>query len=65
MSKTKMTKEEYTNLLTAERKIADVLPDIDNLENCGVECQELRTLLQQRQQQITQVKRHFAPNGLL
>lgn len=60
-----MTAEEHQNLLAAERKLNDVLPDIDGLEECGVDCQQLRAYRQQRMDQIAALKKNFAPSKLV
>jgi len=62
MAKTVLTNEQYAKLLEAERVIHDVLPDLDKLEECGVECQAYREGLRQKQQQIEAIKQNFAPS---
>ena len=62
MAKVTLTNEQYAKILEAERAIHDVLPDLDKLEECGVECQAYRDGLRQKQEQIEAIKRNFGPS---
>lgn len=61
MSKVQLTNEQYAKLLDAERTIHDILPDLQKLEECDVDCQQFRAQVEQRQRQIAALKQNFAP----
>lgn len=63
MKQVKLSKESYSNLLQAERNLSAQLPTLDKLEECGVDCQAMRQLTQDKLEQIGNIKKHFAPNS--
>lgn len=64
MAKVTMTKEQYQNLSKSERQLTETLPDLDKLEDCGVDCAVPKQHVQQALAQISKLKQHFAPNML-
>lgn len=56
-----LSQERYSELLEAERLLHDVLPDLDKLEECGVDCQQARAAYQESMGKITAIKARFAP----
>ena len=63
MSKIRLSNEDYASILQAERQLHDILPDIDNAEECGVECQEYRRVHAEYMQQIEKLKAKFGPQS--
>lgn len=51
----------YSELLESERLLHDVLPDIQKLEECGVECQQMRAAVQEALGKVSALKQRFAP----
>jgi hypothetical protein len=58
-----MSPERYQQLLAAERNFTDILPDLDNLEQCGEDCTAEREIIKSRIEQIAKLKQHFKPQG--
>jgi hypothetical protein len=57
----KLSKETYANLLTAEGKLTQWPAILDKLEECGVECEPMRQLIQDKLAQMSAIKKNFAP----
>lgn len=64
MAKITMSKEQYQNVTKAERQLTDVLPDLDKLEDCGVDCSAAKEHVKQELARASKLKQHFAPNML-
>jgi hypothetical protein len=62
MAKIKLSRERYAELLSAERLFHDLLPDLDNLEQCGEDCQAMRQVVQDEMKRIEKIKQFFAPS---
>ncbi len=56
-----LTESEAEQLTQAERQIHDILPVLDDLESCGVECDQLRIRLQQDQESLSEIRKRFVP----
>ncbi len=52
-------KTDRTKLDKALRQIADLLPEFDKAEACGVDCQELRAAVQQEQKNLMAIRDNF------
>lgn len=63
MGKVKLSKERYKELIDAERKLNELLPEYDHLEECGYDCTQLRMINQQRGEQIQAMKKYYAPGA--
>lgn len=61
MAKIRLSRERYNEMLAAERIFHDLLPDIDNLEQCGEDCLAMRQVVQEELDRISKVKQYFAP----
>jgi hypothetical protein len=53
--------DRYNELLKAERGLTDLSAEFDAFEECGGECQELRTAQQMTLKRISAIKRHYGP----
>lgn len=56
---TKLSKQQLADLATAERTLSAKLTDIDKLEQCGIDCQQLRSAVQGVMVDITNLRTHF------
>jgi hypothetical protein len=54
-----LTPDQAQTLRQAQKMLHDILPDIDGLENCGVDCQQLRAQNQAIRDQITALQTNF------
>ena len=64
MAKTRLSPERYRELLKAERDLVDILPDIDDLEACGEDCQAYRDIHRESIDRIGKLKQFFKPIGI-
>ena len=48
-------------LLESEREIHDVLPELSSAEECGIDCQAARAMIEQSQRQIAAIRERYAP----
>jgi hypothetical protein len=53
----------YTDLISAERKLSELDSEYDKAEECGVDCQQLRTVRQMLQDRIEALRRNYAPSS--
>lgn len=63
MAVTRLTQDQQNALNQAERILHDALPDIDGLEKCGVDCQQLRADNARYRQQIASARAAFVTGG--
>ena len=61
MAKLKMSEKSYSNLISAERKLLDNLPEYDKLDECGADCSALRAMTQEYLDKIAKMKQYYAP----
>lgn len=64
MSKTRLSRERYDELLRAERIFTDLLPDLDKLEQCGEDCEGMKQVVREAMEQSAKLKQYFAPTAL-
>lgn len=57
----KLSMEQYTKLLEAERNLNSVHTEFDKMEDCGIDCQQMRGAVQMQLQQIEALKMHYGP----
>lgn len=57
----KLPIDSYTRLLEAERTLNDLHVEFDKMEQCGIECQQMRGAVQVQLEQIGQLKMHYGP----
>lgn len=60
-SKIELPPERYNELLKAERALTDLATEFDAAEECGIECQELRTIQAEYLNRISAIKKNYAP----
>jgi hypothetical protein len=59
-----LTPDQHQTLLQAQKMLHDLLPDIDALEQCGKDCQDLRSKNDAIRAQITALQTQFGgPNA--
>lgn len=63
MSDTTLSTDRYMALLEAERRLAELDGLYDKATECGIDCQELRSVRQMLGEQILMLKKNFAPKG--
>lgn len=63
MGKIKLAKDDLAKLITAERELHDLLPEMDKGEECGIDCQEFRRVHAEAMERITALKKNFGPNS--
>ena len=61
MSGIRLTKDDHAELLEAERKLLEMLPEYDKAEACGIDCQNMRHDNTAALNQIRAIKTHYAP----
>lgn len=54
-----LTPDQHATLSQAQKMLHDLLPDIDGLEQCGTDCQQLRQQNQQIRDKITALQTQF------
>ena len=59
MAKIKLSKARLQELLAAERKLLELLPEYDKVEECGVDCLQFRQVTDDRLKQIAAIKKNF------
>lgn len=57
----RLSREAYQELLNAERRLHDMLPEYDKAEECGIECQYLREGTADILARIAKMKTHYQP----
>lgn len=57
--KIKLPPESIASLQQSQRELIDILPEIDNAEACGVECQEYRRIHSEAMDRIEQLLARF------
>lgn len=60
-NKIKLPADKVADLQTAQRSLTDLLPELDKAEECGIECQELRSHVQERLQQVELLLTNYGP----
>ena len=55
----KLTPEQTNAVNAARRLLNDIVPDMDNLEKCGIDCQQLRKEKQQIETGLTNIAHYF------
>lgn len=63
MADTTLTTDRYMALLQAERQLSELDGLYDKATECGIDCQELRSVRTMLGEQITMLKKNFAPKG--
>lgn len=63
MSDTTLSTDRYMALLEAERRLSELDGLYDKATECGIDCQELRSVRQMLGEQIQALKKNFAPKG--
>jgi predicted DNA-binding protein (UPF0251 family) len=63
VGKIKLSAERVAQLRQAQRQLHDILPEMDAAEQCGIECQQFRSLVQEAQNKITNLLTHFGTPG--
>jgi hypothetical protein len=57
--KSPLTRAQYDELKKAERIVLDTLPMIDAAEQCGIECQQYRGMVQSLMEQMSAIQTQF------
>lgn len=57
----RLSQAEYNAVMVAERQLQDLLTQFPKLESCGIQCEELRQLINQRLAQAQALMRNFGP----
>jgi len=57
---TKLPTELINELKRSERALMDLLPELDKAEQCGIDCQEYRTIRDEAVERISKLLQHFA-----
>lgn len=60
-SKLRLTTDKYRELLSAERALHDLLPEMDAAQDCGIDCQAYREIHSQAMERIAKLKQYYAP----
>lgn len=63
MSKFKLPPERIAALQQAQRDLHDILSDMDEAEECGVDCQNYRMMHQEAAKRIDAILRHYGPSA--
>lgn len=61
MSKIKLPPEKITELRQHQRALHDILPELDDVEKCGVDCTPLREMRDTAMDQIEKMITYFGP----
>ena len=59
MNKYSLPPDKLEELRTAQRALNEVLPEFDKAEECGVQCQEMRTLRDQAADRISKLLKNY------
>lgn len=57
----RLSQADYNAVMVAERQLQDLLTQFPKFEQCGIQCEELRALIQQRLSQAQALLRNFGP----
>lgn len=60
----KLSKERYAQLLQSERNLTGVADDLNKLEQCGVDCTEMKQLVADQLEKSAKVRQLFGPTSL-
>jgi len=60
-SKIRLSPESYQGLLVAERNLHDLIPEMDKMEDCGIDCVTYRAALKEMLDRIEKMKLYYAP----
>lgn len=52
---------DYNKLIESERALLDMLPEMDNMEACGRDCQDRRAAAQDLLEKMQNVKKFYGP----
>jgi hypothetical protein len=52
----------YVELLEAERRLSEITKEYDKAEECGINCSPLRQIKDVYTEQITAIKKNYAPS---
>lgn len=63
MQGTRLNPEQFQKVLSTERSLHDILPEMDKFEECGGDCQALRAAAQDMLAKIQKVKQYYNPNS--
>jgi hypothetical protein len=58
-----LTQDQLDTLQAAERILHDLLPTIDGLQNCDIDCQQMLQQNDQIRSQIDNLRKYFAPGA--
>ena len=53
------SRADYQRLKDTQRKIADLIPVMDKIERCGVECETFREVAKEVQDRLSAIEREF------
>ena len=56
----KLPADQVAELRRSERTLMDILPEFDKMEQCGIECQELRAARDEAAERIGKLLQYFA-----
>lgn len=59
MQDIKLPADKYTELLVAERKLREQIPNFDKLEACGEDCTPMRVMIAEELKRIEAIKKNF------
>lgn len=57
----RLSQADYNAVMVAERQLQDLLAEFPKFEQCGIQCEELRQLINQRLSQAQALMRLFGP----
>ena len=57
----RMSRADYDKLVQADRDLANVMPEFDKLESCGIDCAAVRQKWSDTREKIAAIKQHYAP----
>jgi hypothetical protein len=61
--KIQLTPEQTNAVNQARRLLNDVVPDMDNMEKCGIDCQQFRLEKQRIETGLTNIAHYFGYTG--
>jgi len=56
----KLPQDQIVELKKSERILMDILPELDKMEQCGIECTELKLVRDEAAERIGKLIQHFS-----
>jgi len=64
MAEITLSLERYMTLLEKEKHLSELDREYDKAEECGIDCQELRSVRGMLGEQMSALKKNYAPKGV-